>query len=49
MRAWICVLDAPSCYECTVRAERKSTPVTDLGFLEGGVGYTIACEARAKF
>ena len=24
MRAWICVLDAPGCYECTVRAERKS-------------------------
>ena len=25
MRAWICILDAPGCYERTVRAERKST------------------------
>ena len=24
MRAWICVLDAPSCYERAARAERKS-------------------------
>ena len=24
MRAWICVLDAPGCYECAVRAERNS-------------------------
>ena len=28
MRAWIRVLDAPGCYECTVRAERKSTLCT---------------------
>ena len=25
MRAWIRVLEAPGCYECAVRAERKST------------------------
>ena len=25
MRAWICVLDAPGCYERAARAERKST------------------------
>ena len=25
MRAWIHVLDMPGCYECAVRAERKST------------------------
>ena len=24
MRAWICVLDAPGCYERAARAERKS-------------------------
>ena len=24
MRAWICVLEAPGCYERAVRAERKS-------------------------
>ena len=24
MRAWIRVLDAPGCYECAARAERKS-------------------------
>ena len=24
MRAWICVLDAPGCYEHAARAERKS-------------------------
>ena len=24
MRAWICVLDAPSCNECAAQAERKS-------------------------
>ena len=24
MRAWICILDASGCYECSARAERKS-------------------------
>ena len=30
MRAWIHVLDAPSCYECTAQAERKSALYTKL-------------------
>ena len=42
MRAWICILDAPDCYECEARVERKSA-------LQGSeLGRTVRLRAQRR-